>query len=165
MIDTLKNLIAALREELQQYGEMLARLDEQQDHVMHRRGEDVLRSVDAIQDQGCILHQVRQRRERCQSDVAGALCVAATTPLRELIPQLPADYRPLLQALVQENNQLLFRVQQRAHQNHLLLSRSLELMQQFLGNLLPRGHGPVYAGSGTVFVPPPPDRPLYEAVG
>ncbi len=54
-----------------------------------------------------------------------------------LIPLLPADYRPLVQALVDENNELLVRVRQRARQNHLLLSRSVELMQGLLNTLLP----------------------------
>jgi flagellar biosynthesis/type III secretory pathway chaperone len=165
MIDSLKSLIASLREELQQYGEMLARLDEQQEHVMGRKAEDVLRSVDSIQDQGRILQQVRHQRERCQAGVAGDLCLPDSATLAELIPQLPADYRPLVDALVQENNQLLFRVQQRARQNHLLLSRSLEMMQQFLGVFMPRGHGPVYGGRGSVFQEPAPARHLYEAVG
>ena len=34
MMDSLKILIDALREELEQYGEMLARLDEQQEYAM-----------------------------------------------------------------------------------------------------------------------------------
>jgi len=54
-----------------------------------------------------------------------------------LVPQLPPDYRPLVGALVEENNHLLVRVQQRARQNHLLLSRSLEMMQSFLNTLMP----------------------------
>ncbi len=42
-----------------------------------------------------------------------------------------------MQALVQENNELLVRVQQRARQNHLLLLRSLELMQKLINSLFP----------------------------
>ena len=33
---------------------------------------------------------------------------------------------------MRENNELLVRVQQRARQNHLLLSRSVEMMQRFI---------------------------------
>jgi flagellar biosynthesis/type III secretory pathway chaperone len=38
---------------------------------------------------------------------------------------------------VQENNELLVRVQQRARQNHLLLSRAVDLMQRFINTLTP----------------------------
>ena len=55
-----------------------------------------------------------------------------TLPFAEIIPQLPEAYRPLIESLVDENNSLLQRVQQRARQNHLVLSRSVELMQDFL---------------------------------
>ena len=58
-----------------------------------------------------------------------------TAAFADLIPLLPADYRPLLQALVEENNELLVRVRQRARQNHLMLRRSVELMQELLNTL------------------------------
>ena len=47
---------------------------------------------------------------------------------------MPEAYRPLVSALVEENNQLLARVRQRARQNHILLSRSLELMEKFINS-------------------------------
>ena len=50
---------------------------------------------------------------------------------------LPEHYRPLLGALVQENNELLERVRHRAGENQALLLRSLELMQRFITTLSP----------------------------
>jgi hypothetical protein len=82
-----------------------------------------------------------------------------------LTPCAPAHYQPLLKALVEENNQLLMRVQQRARQNHLLLSRSLELMQNFLSTMFPAARATAYTGEGTLFSTALPNRPLYEAVG
>jgi flagellar biosynthesis/type III secretory pathway chaperone len=61
---------------------------------------------------------------------------------------MPPDYRPLAKALVDENNELLARVQQRARQNHLLLRRSLDLMQQLLHSLMPTAHSSVYDQQG-----------------
>jgi hypothetical protein len=69
-------------------------------------------------------------------------------PFPDLIPLLPPDYRPLLQALVDENNQLLGRVRQRARQNHVLLRRSVELMQELLRTLFPARQTSVYNGQG-----------------
>ena len=51
------------------------------------------------------------------------------------MPQLPAAYRPLVTALVQENNHLLARVRSRARQNHLLLSRAVEMMSRFINSV------------------------------
>ena len=60
----------------------------------------------------------------------GSWICRKTRTFAAIIPLLPPDYRPLVQALVQENNELLARVHQRTRQNHLLLSHAVELMQQ-----------------------------------
>ncbi len=82
-----------------------------------------------------------------------------------LIPLLPPDYRPLLKALVDENNELLVRVRQRARQNHLLLSRSLELMQGLLNTLMPAREMRVYNDHGNMHTHTIVTRSFYEAVG
>jgi flagellar biosynthesis/type III secretory pathway chaperone len=68
----------------------------------------------------------------------------------ELLPVLPEPYQPLVSALVDENNDLLVRVQQRARQNHLLMARSIQLMQEFLGALVSDRTGPTYGHHGAV---------------
>jgi hypothetical protein len=55
-------------------------------------------------------------------------------------------------------------VRQRARQNHVLLSRSVELMQQFINSFCAVGV-PTYNEMGTMTPPPALGRPLYEAVG
>jgi len=75
------------------------------------------------------------------------------------------ENRWLVNALVEENNSLLLRVQQRARQNHLLLNRSLELMQRLIATLLPVDRTTMYSGAGALFAPSLPKRALYEAVG
>jgi flagellar biosynthesis/type III secretory pathway chaperone len=66
---------------------------------------------------------------------------------------------------VDENNELLTRIQQRARQNHLLLSRSLELMQGLMDSLLPSREVRVYNGRGNMQVHAPADRSFYQGVG
>lgn len=165
MTHSVKQLIAALREELQQYGEMLARLDEQQSCVLRRAADDLMHSIEHVQTQGTLLEQHRSARQKHQHETALALGLSAEATFAEIIPALPEVYRPLVDALVQENNDLLVRVQQRARQNHLLLSRSVELMQNLLGSLLPVTAGPAYNQRGAVFANAMPSRNLYEAVG
>ncbi|MBP9901823.1 MAG: flagellar export chaperone FlgN [Verrucomicrobiota bacterium] len=164
MIESLQNLIESLREELQQYGEMLARLDQQQDLVTRRVPDDLLQSTAEVESQSRIIQNARQLRLQWQREVARALRLPADAPFTEITPLLPENYRPLMAALVQENNELLARVQQRSRQNHVLLSRSLELMSGLIRSLIPGG-SPVYTGAGTLRAVVMPQRAIYAEIG
>ena len=161
----LPRLIEALRHELHQYGEMLALLDRQQEAVMVRAGDEVLQSVTAISDHLPHVAAARHERETCQQQIGEALRRPEGTDFTELMPLLPEKFRPAVEALVRENNELLIRVQQRARQNHLLLSRSVELMQRCMHALIPASPPTTYNGAGSVEASPPQPQPLYEAVG
>jgi flagellar biosynthesis/type III secretory pathway chaperone len=163
--DSVEPLIAALRDELQHYGEMLALLDRQQEQVKARSSDEIFQSISLIQAQGAAILAARQHREQCRGAAALACRQPENAPFTDLIPLLPPDYRPLLRALVDENNQLLGRVRQRARQNHVLLRRSVELMQELLRTLFPVPHTSVYNGNGHRRGQILHARPLYDAVG
>ena len=165
MKQRLQNLIESLREELKEYGEMLALLDQQHDLVMHRRTQDLLQCAAAINTQAEAIAAARREREQHQRHVAVMFDLPESTSIADLGPRLPAEYRPLVQALVQENNQLLARIQHRARQNHLLLSRVVELMQRFLGTLFPGAQPATYNDAGHMLAGALPQRSLYDAVG
>jgi hypothetical protein len=78
---------------------------------------------------------------------------------------LPADYQPLVDALVAENNELLIRVQQRARQNHLMLSHCVDLMSQLIHSIFPATKPVTYNGNGHTPGEVVPAQSLYEAVG
>ena len=158
-------LIEKLGHELQQYGEMLALLDQQQQSVIARAAEQVLNSVALINEQMSRIHTARQDRETCQKEIARQLGKPEDPAFTSLIPLLPEKFRVAVETLVRENNGLLLRVQKRARQNHLLLSRSLEMMQQFMDALIP-GKGPTtYDGTGQVQSGRKAAQILYEGVG
>jgi hypothetical protein len=161
--DPLKDLIEALRQELQQYGEMLLRLDQQQECLMRRATDEILAGAASIQEQTAILHRARGFREEMQRHVAQYFSQPARATLAELTGHAPAQYRPLLQALIEENNALLVRVQQRARQNQTLLRRSVDLMQELLQSLLPPGHRTVYDEQGNCFSSNQPASLLCDA--
>jgi flagellar biosynthesis/type III secretory pathway chaperone len=162
---SLPNLIEALREELKQYGEMLARLDHQQQLVMHRQTDDLFQSVTDITAQAGVIAAARREREQRQRHVARLLNLPETAGFGDILPLLPPDYRPLVQALFQENNELLVRVQQRARQNHLLLSHAVEFMQRLINVIFP-GAGPTtYDNAGRLPETNLPKHSLYEMVG
>lgn len=137
MIESLNKLIEALRDELKNYGEMLALLDRQQEYLIIRAANEVTQSIAQARAQGNIIEQARNHREECFRLVAEKVGRPNTTAFVELIPLLPADYQPLVKALTDENNELLFRVRLRARQNHLILKRSVHLMNQVMTTLGP----------------------------
>ncbi len=135
MIAILQKFIDALRNELQQYGEMLALLDQQHEMVMHRGGEEIQQSVAAVNAHRSLIQTAREQRHQLQRQLAARLDQPDTATFAQIIPLLPQQYRPLVKALVQENNELLHRVEQRAQQNQMLLQHSLELMREFVASL------------------------------
>jgi flagellar biosynthesis/type III secretory pathway chaperone len=165
MNDLLHNLIEALREELKQYGEMLAVLEQQQNSVVQRQTNDLLQNVASVNAQADVITAVRREREQRQRNVALQLDLAEDAGFAAIIPLLPADYRPLVQALVQENNELLVRVHQRTRQNHLLLSHAVELMQQLINAIFPGGSPKTYDSNGRLPVNTLPQHSIYERVG
>ena len=78
---------------------------------------------------------------------------------------LPSEYQPLVRALVDENNECLTRVRKRARHNHIMLRRSVELMQELLNTLLPSRQSSVYDLNGACCVSATAPRQFYEAVG
>jgi flagellar biosynthesis/type III secretory pathway chaperone len=161
----LPKLIETLRQELREYGEMLALLDQQREHVISRNGTEVLQAVSAIQQQAETIKAARTRREQAQQEVAQALQKPNDTSITALLPFLPESPRFTVAALVRENNDLMARVQQRARQNHLLLSRSLDLMQRFISTLVPAAPPSTYTGAGQLQPRGVPAQTLYEAIG
>src|SRR5262245_8676654 len=149
MTRTIEDLIQALREELQSYGEMLARLDRQQELVMHHAPNDLLQATVEIEAQNRAMLDARRLRMAAQQVVALDLDLAGDTEIDKIVLKLPADFRPLISALVRENGESLARVHQLARHNHILLCRSLELMSRLLGGLLP-GSGMGYTEKGDV---------------
>ena len=150
MTESLQKLIEVLRDELQQYGELLALLEQQQDLVTRRAADGVLRTVAAINEQYTIIQTVRQERERCRSTLALELGLNEDIEFFNLVHHLPVEVRPLISALVEENNRLLRRVQQRARQNHLLLQYSVQLMHNFLNAFTFLRQPSTYTESGMV---------------
>ncbi|MSU84984.1 MAG: flagellar biosynthesis protein FlgN [Pedosphaera sp.] len=165
MNSSIQDLIEALRMELQQYGELLARLDQQQETVFRRDAEGVLDGSAAIESQAALIEEARRERELCRADLARSLGAPADASFELLLPLLPDDYRPLIRALVEENNELLTRVRARSRQNHLLLSRTVELMQRLMGSLFSAKGGSTYSGDGALLGSRATARRMYEAVG
>ena len=164
MIPLLPNLVEALRTELTQYGEMLALLETQQALVTRHGTDAVLDSITAITGQGQAIEAARQQRLCWQRDLAATLSLPGHATFTQLLPRLPDDYRPLVGALVQENNELLQRVRDCARQNHRLMRHSLELMQRFIIMLSPSDVSDLPGGDEPPLDAVPPGPSLYAAI-
>ena len=134
--DLVEHLVEALREELKQYGEMLALLEHQRKLAIPRHAPDLLQNFSVLREHANMIQIAREEREQRRRHLTRTLELDETAPMEKLIVRLPSAYRPLVQALVDENAQLVRRVQQRARQNHLLLQQSVGLMEQFTQTLL-----------------------------
>ncbi|MGA2657341.1 MAG: flagellar export chaperone FlgN [Verrucomicrobiota bacterium] len=163
MTEPLNNFVESLREELKQFGELLALLDLQRDQVVRRLPDELLATVSAINTQGEAIQAARRERAQRQRELAQSMDLPAGLRAGVLVPQLPQAYRPLVSALIQENNHLLARVRQRARQNHLLLSRAVELMGRFINSICAIG-APTYTQAGAV-AQAAPGCALYDRSG
>ncbi len=150
MTEKLQLLVQALREELQQYGEILALLEQQQEIITSRAAPQLVEVVQAVNKQMVIIRQARDARMVRQGELAGLLQMSGASTLTELCRFLPEEYRLLIGALVEENNNLLTRVRQRVRQNHVMLARSVELMQRLLDSLLSTTRTTMYDDNGQV---------------
>jgi flagellar biosynthesis/type III secretory pathway chaperone len=150
MNEQIEFLIHALREELGQYGEMLALLEQQQQLVMQRSTDALLQNLAAVNAQTSVIEVARREREEHQRELNALLQLPPGGTFAELLKILPEPYPPLVKALVDGINQCLGRVRQRARQNHLLLSRSVEMMQRFISRLFPAASVNTYNQSGKV---------------
>jgi hypothetical protein len=131
----LDKLIEALRHELRQYGEMLALL-EQQGRMIDRRGEDgILQSIADVDLQRVVIQAAHDSRHRVQQEIADQFGVGPEAAFDELLLRIPSVYQPLLSALVEENHQLLERVQDHVLQNQAHLRRCWHKMAQVVNAL------------------------------
>jgi hypothetical protein len=111
MIEKLKLLIEALREELKHHGEMLALIDQNSSKPGRRSAPETSRLGSAVREQAKLIRAAGQNRELHQRQLAASLGQPENALLQSLISLLPRDYRPLVVALAEENHQLSKRVQ------------------------------------------------------
>jgi hypothetical protein len=129
----LSDLIEALRAELQQYGELLARFEDPAAHVGSGIPEEVLATVATIHDQQRVVAMRVRRRKQIQRRFARHVCLPERAELSEIVALLPRQYQLLIRALMEENRDLSMRVQQTADRKRAFLRRSLELMATGFG--------------------------------
>ena len=150
MIDQIELLVERLRDELKQYGELMALLDRQQELVLQRDADGIQATAEQIDQQSIVLEDLKSIRQQVQEDLAQVLGMPSVTTIEELLPHMPEAYRPLIKALVEDNNFSIQRIGRVARQNHMLLSRSIEMVGGLIRSICPEQSPNVYNGSGEV---------------
>jgi flagellar biosynthesis/type III secretory pathway chaperone len=166
MNEPLNNLIAALREEMTQYGELLALMQEQQELIISRSANELLINLHDVNQQVEKISTHREQREAARRALVQSVGGTEDTTFKQMTALLPEEYQPLLNALVEEINQLLQRIQTWVKQNHLLLKRSLDLMSKIMHTIFPTSNAAAktYGRGGTVNPITPPPSTLYEGL-
>ena len=121
------NLIEALRNELQEYGELLNLFNEQESAVIEHKPNLFLAAREAIVFQFDAINKCRTRREENIKDLAKAVGQTPDSPLRGLIDSCADAARPLHHALMDEVSRLILSTKRRAQQNQMLLARFPEV--------------------------------------
>ncbi len=162
---TWEMVAASLREEVEEYGGLLRLFEEQQECVFNRDPERLLQLIEVIKNATDRAEDVRRRRESCVRSFASAVGRAADSTLRSLLPFIDDQARPLLQALIDEVNRLIHRVRRITRQNHLLLSRTVELQQGLLRQFYPGAFTSTYSARGRLSMAAPGPLAAYRAAG
>ncbi len=147
-------LVDLLREELAGYGGLLACFDDQQQRLLRGEPDSVAEASAAIESLVAETATHRATREAWARTFAAAHGRPAESTLRQLLPLFPLDQQPLLAALIDEINHLIYRVRHRARQNHLLLARAVELHRETIEFIRPGTRTRTYAPTGRVATSP-----------
>jgi flagellar biosynthesis/type III secretory pathway chaperone len=145
-------IVTSLREELTEYGGLLHLFEVQQRALFDRDADAVLEHASKIEAHTRALTGSRERREKLVAAFASEHGRPLNSTLRSLLPLLPEESRPLLEALIDEINRLLHRVRRTSRHNHSLLSRAVEVNQETLQTLRPQAFTKMYSPSGRVSV-------------
>lgn len=140
MTATLQIYIDALRNELQQYGEMLALLETRDERDCSRSFGSLVRLAQEIETQIAIVDTARTQRASSQAQLAWALGSPEHDSVHQILPSLPEEYRPLVTALVDEIHELIRRLQDSVRINCSQLHRAMEVMQRFIVGISPQAN-------------------------
>ena len=148
MTGYVEQLVEALRNELQQYGEMLALLDV--DDAAGSGLPSILNACEGIQRQGSAIEDARLLRLQQQSRLAWVVGKPEKDSIIDLLADLPAHYQPLLTALISEINGLVSQVREKALHCHQRLNAAAQQLERLMTAMAE------YAPTAT----PPPPQPV-----
>ena len=153
--DPREQIIDALRSEIEEYGGLLNRFDEQQNAILARDPEAVLAADGDISAQLTAVRERRKCREALVSELAVLGVLSPKSSLKDVTPLFREPMRPLVQALISEVNRLITLARRRARQNQMLLARTIEVTQELLALINPGAVTRTYSPQGRMKIKAP----------
>jgi flagellar biosynthesis/type III secretory pathway chaperone len=145
-----ESLANCLRAEVEEYGSLLRLLEEQQHGLIRRDADRLQELATAVDAAAQSADLVRRRREDAFRAFAVAAGCDAHATVRAILPCIEASARPLIEALVQEVNRLVYLTRKFARQNHEMLGRACQLQQDLLRQVCPGIFSQTYAATGRI---------------
>lgn len=158
-------LVEALRSELAEYGGMLQLIEAQQQKILALDSIGVADYVPQLEQQAELVRERRGERAALVRRFAAEHGRPGEVSLRKLLPDFPAEVRPLVEALVDEVNRLLQRTKRRNQQNQLMLGRLVDLHRNLIPALRPQSYTKTYSRRGYISVSAASAAPTYRATG
>ncbi|MBK1878459.1 flagellar protein FlgN [Pelagicoccus mobilis] len=143
-------LVEMLRHEVQEYGGLYNLLERQQEEIFKRDPQLVLDTNAEIESYMADMGGLREQRENFVREMARAFGADEEQPLSKLLNYFPDFMQPMLQALVDEINHMVRRTRQKARQNFMLLSRTMEINHETMQRLQPGNYNKTYSKRGRV---------------
>jgi hypothetical protein len=118
-------LVAALRNELQEKGGLIRLLNQQTELLFRRNIEENDKIEEAIRQQSRLTMRCTQERDFILRQIAAAMQLPENVETKQVLQRFPEYVQPLLEALFSEVDRLSGRVEDRLRQNETLKERFL----------------------------------------
>jgi uncharacterized protein YidB (DUF937 family) len=135
----LDELTTIPRKELEEYGALLALLVEQQEYILQRNPDTLMKTNDEVEAQMQANHRLLEQRKGLLRDLSKQLGQEEESTVSQLIPNLPESQRPMFESLTTEINSLISNARRKVKQNQVLLSRLSEVTSEILDAVAPEG--------------------------
>jgi flagellar biosynthesis/type III secretory pathway chaperone len=145
-----EDLMGLLRDELEEYGNLIGLLTSQQQSILERRTENIQLINQSVQTQMEANQILQNRRNNFVDSFASSLGVENSSTLSELIPHFPAATQPMFESIVEEINNLITLIRNKIAQNQRLLFRLSEVTDQILSISDPSSHSKTYSNKGEI---------------
>ncbi|HNX05580.1 MAG TPA: flagellar export chaperone FlgN [Opitutales bacterium] len=147
-----EELADALRDELAEYGGLLALLDEQRDAISKGGVDSVLEAAEKVREQARAAEARRNMREEVGARLARHFGRDPDATVRDLVSAIPPGARPMFDSLIEQGSQVAALAQKKVRRNALMLARATDLNDRLIMALRPQSATRAYNKRGGVYL-------------
>ncbi|MFA5256944.1 MAG: flagellar protein FlgN [Opitutales bacterium] len=147
-----EELADALRDELAEYGGLLALLDEQRDAIMTRRIDSLLELTQRVHEQTAHAVRFKNIRDEVCARLAQVSGCGVDATVRDLLGYMPAGARGMFEALVSDGIDVATKAKARTQRNAALITRAGDLNEKLMRAVSPGSTIKTYNARGSVYL-------------